>query len=204
VALLVARRRGRVAIGRGLGGAVMAVAAPRRRRLGRLPHEGVVMTVAAMMAVVMTARAGGGGLMVPLAGGRRGPGVMMVVVVVMAVGVGGGSLVVPLAGGRGGLGVMMMMVVVADPRRGRRRGQGQGCQGEEGRERGPDGGVHAVNGFQSASRRPEGQATRPRRSFNTMGTSPGKSSLIRPGPKAWPQAAWIQAPAQAASKLAIP
>jgi len=161
------------------------------------------MTVAAMMAVVMTARAGGGGLMVPLAGGRRGPGVMMVVV--MAVGVGGGSLVVPLAGGRGGLGVMMMMmVVVVDPRRGRRRGQGQGCQGEEGRERGPDGGVHAVNGFQSASRRPEGQATRPRRSFNTMGTSPGKSSLMRPGPKAWPQAAWIQAPAQAASKLAIP
>ena len=77
----------------------------------------------------------------------------------------------------------MMMMVVA--RHGQRRaGKDNRRRGEGDRDEGPGGAGHGV--FPCESR---DQATRALSCFNTLGTSPGKSSLISPTPKSSAQAA---------------
>ncbi len=114
----------------------------------------------------------------------------------------------------GGGACPMMAMMRGRRRRGRRRGvvmavmdqrkalaRRQHEQRQTSQGGGPQYNSHHVFPHQA---RPEGRAARSQSCFNTMGTRPGKSSLTRPGPNASAQAAWIQAPAQAASKLSIP
>ena len=92
------------------------------------------------------------------------------------------------------------MVTVVNPSLGWRDRQNQGHQGRDRREGYPDDRFH--DSILCPGRGVV--TTHARNCFNTMGMSPGKSSLIKPGPNASAQAAWIQAPAQAASKLSMP
>ena len=83
------------------------------------------------------------------------------------------------------LGLRRLMMMVADPGLGRRGDERQRSQGRGRRERRPDEGCH--DSILCPWR--ANVTTQARNVFNTMGTSPGKSSLIRPGPNASAQAA---------------
>lgn len=87
--------------------------------------------------------------------------------------------VTPLRDGSGG-GMVMMR-----PRHGRCDGRGRHDPGSERGKRDPDDGGHASFLFQGALV----VTTHVHSCFNTTGTRPGKSSLMRPGPKASAQAA---------------
>ena len=103
-----------------------------------------------------------------------------------------GSVMATMMGaGRRARGRGMAMVMV-DRGLGWRGAQAERDPDDRDGQRVPDGGDHALH---HGSR----GATHARNCFNTMGTRPGKSSLIRPGPNDSAQAAWIQAAAHAAS-----
>ena len=94
-----------------------------------------------------------------------------------------GAVVTMVAGrSRGGRRRGMMVV---DPRLGGRGGDRQQAPGCDQRERRPDERFH--DSILCPARAIV--TTHARNCFNTMGTSPGKSSLIRPGPNASAQAA---------------
>ncbi len=94
---------------------------------------------------------------------------------------GDGAVVTVMAARRHGRSMMMMM----DARLDRRGRENQRGPGRHGRERCPDDSCHDS----ILCRGRDVETTHARNVFNTMGTSPGKSSLIRPGPNASAQAA---------------
>lgn len=100
----------------------------------------------------------------------------------VARGVAGGGMS-PAMPRRGGVGVVMVMM---DLGLGDRDGEDQRRAEDDGGDRAARDFDHAVFPFPPAPGRPPPY---PRNCFNTMGTRPGKSSLIRPGPNASAQAA---------------
>ena len=155
--------------------AVMVMTALSRGRRGR----GAVASVTAVTAV-----AGGGGRRLPMDGAMCGPGGARVVMAaaVMSARRRGRAFGHRVSGG--------VMVMVMD-RGGGRLGQGDQAPGGESGQRAPDDDGHAEFPFIGDVRSSATHARKlsPLSCFNTMGTSPGKSSLIRPGPNASPQAA---------------
>lgn len=96
----------------------------------------------------------------------------------------------------GGVRIVMAVPVVVNLRH-TRNGESEHRDRERDQERDPAFVAHVS----IPSPRP---ATRSCSRFNTPAANLGKSSLIKPGPNASAQAAWIQTPAHAASKLSMP